>query len=326
MSQDAMARWLSGFLGPGRRFPTARHLAVAAGVSTRAVNNLTATGRTSPATLCALADAVGTPRTEAFTIAGWLRPQDLPQPAPGARQMQLPARQPLMAFDLEIATPIQGSQPMPPREPLGITCAAVWTEGNPEPLLAWGGRHAGGYEPRMTRAEAAELLAEITRLAANHRLATWNGTGFDLPVLGAEAGDLSTARRLAAGHIDMMLHVLAVKGWPIGLNAAAKGMSLPGKAEGTSGADAPDLWAQGHHQQVIDYCSQDARTTLDVALAGEDHAELYWHSQSGRPQSLSLREGWLTVPQALAQPLPHTPWIKEPVRRETFTSWLFPNA
>ena len=202
----------------------------------------------------------------------------------------------------------------PSKELLGITCAAVWTETNPQPLLAWGGRAADEHAPRMTQQEARDLLEEIRTLAQTHRLATWNGTGFDLPVLGAEADDLATARQLAAGHIDMMLHVLAVKGWPIGLNAAAKGMSLPGKAEGTAGAGAPELWAQGHHQQVIDYCSQDARTTLEVALAGEHRRLLTWRSQSGRAHSLSLAEGWLTVPEALNQPIPDTPWIEDPVK------------
>lgn len=325
MPETNIANWLSGFLGPGRTYPTAHHLAQAAGVATRTVNHLAATGRASPETLILIADTVGTPRLEVFVIAGWLRPEDLPAPRQGSENMLTPHHKPLMAFDLEIATTIQGSISMPPKEPLGITCAAVWTEGNPQPLLAWGGRATGEHAPRMTRAEARDLLHDIRALAQNHRLTTWNGTGFDLPVLGAEAGDLATARQLAAGHIDMMLHVLAVKGWPIGLNAAAKGMSLPGKAEGTAGAEAPELWAQGHHQQVIDYCSQDARTTLDVALAGEDRQLLTWRSQSGRAHSLPLEQGWLTVPEALAQPTPDTPWIKEPVRRETFTAWLFPH-
>ena len=230
---------------------------------------------------------------------------------------------PLMAFDLEIATTISGNIAMPPSDPLGITCAAIHAEDLPVPILHWAGKDAGTHHGHMTEQEAHRLLQDISRMAHTHRLVTWNGTGFDLPVLGAEAGDLSTARHLAFEHIDMMLHILAVKGWPIGLNAAAHGMGLPGKSETTSGADAPRLWAEGQHQQIIDYCDQDARTTLDIAVAAEAHRELYWHSRSGRPQTLDLRTGWLTVPDALEIPLPDTSWIQDPVRRETFTSWLF---
>ena len=194
MPNTDIATWLSGFLGPGRTYPTANHLAQAAGVSARTINHLATTGRATPETLSRIADAVGTPRTEAFLMAGWLRPQDLPVPRQGSKHMPISRRKPLIAFDLEIATTIQGSISMPPKEPLGITCAAVWTEADTQPLLAWGARAAGEHAPRMSRSEARELLEEIRALAQNHRLATWNGTGFDLPVLGAEADDLATAR------------------------------------------------------------------------------------------------------------------------------------
>ena len=323
MNHSEIPSWLSAFLGPGRDYPTAQHLAKATGVSAKTINQLASTSRASPDTLIKIADAVGTPRVDILMMTGWLRQQDLTQHRTGSFSLLKPHNAPLMAFDLEIATNISGNVPMPPDPPLGITCAAVWAENQPEPLLAWGGRDAGDHGPRMSRKEAKELLHEIWHMAQTHRLATWNGTGFDLPVLGSEAGDMATARQLALSHTDMMLHVLAEKGWPIGLNTAAKGMSLPGKQEGTAGEDVPRLWTEGYHQQVINYCSQDARTTLDIAVTAEMQRQLTWHSRSGRPQTLSLHNGWLTVPQALELPIPDTPWIKDPVQRDTFTSWLY---
>ena len=113
MPEIDIADWLSRFLGPGRTYPTAHHLAQAAGIAARTVNPLATTGRAAPETLIRIADAVGTPRTEAFIMAGWLRAEDLKGPALGSKKMLIPHRKPLMAFDLEIATTIQGSITMP---------------------------------------------------------------------------------------------------------------------------------------------------------------------------------------------------------------------
>ena len=35
--------------------------------------------------------------------------------------------------------------------------------------------------------------------------------------------------RVALNHIDLMFHFFCEKGYPLGLDAAAKGMGLPGK-------------------------------------------------------------------------------------------------
>lgn len=85
MPETEIANWLSRFLGPGRTYPTAHHLAQAAGVAARTVNHLATTGRAAPETLTRIADAVGTPRLDAFIMAGWLRPEDLKAPVKEAR-------------------------------------------------------------------------------------------------------------------------------------------------------------------------------------------------------------------------------------------------
>ena len=37
---------------------------------------------------------------------------------------------------------------------------------------------------------------------------------------------------------------------------------------------------------------------------------------------MTLREGWLTVEEALRLPLPDTSWMDEPWPREKFTGWM----
>ena len=236
--------------------------------------------------------------------------------------MQTPAHKPLMSLHLEIATETKGIQSMPPTPPLGITCVAAWTEGTAEPVLWWAGQADGTHTPRMSHIEARSVLQHIAATSLTHRIVTWNGAGFDLPVLGAEAYDIPSASAIALNHIDMMLHILALKGCPIGLNAVAKGMDFSGKSDDTQGADAPRLWAEGHFDQVIQYCAQDARTTLDIALAGEDQELLKWQSLSGHWHNLDMTGGWLPVQNALLLLLPDTPWIKDPVTRESPTSWI----
>ena len=47
-------------------------------------------------------------------------------------------------------------------------------------------------------------------------------------------------------------------------------------------------------------------------------------AQPQRPSAVAIPpKRWLTVPQALELPIPDTPWIKDPVQRDTFTSWLY---
>jgi hypothetical protein len=71
--ETALARWLKQQFGPDRRFKSARHLAVAAGLSQGIVNIILERGHARPETLLKLADALEVPSERLFAIAGWLR-------------------------------------------------------------------------------------------------------------------------------------------------------------------------------------------------------------------------------------------------------------
>jgi len=68
-----------------------------------------------------------------------------------------------------------------------------------------------------------------------YTIVSWNGVGFAFDILAEESGMLKECQRLAGEHIDMMFYAVCVLGYGIGLDAAARGMKLQGKAEGICG-------------------------------------------------------------------------------------------
>ena len=238
------------------------------------------------------------------------------------KDLPIQSDHPYLAFDLEIAQVLpEGVENWKAYRPLGVTCAATLTSGE---LLLWYGETAeGNYAARMSQAELAPLVGYLMQAAAaGKHILTWNGLGFDFDILAEESGLLTECKGLALEHIDLMFHIFCLKGFPLALDTAAKGMGLPGKAPGMTGDLAPKYWAAGLYKQVLDYVAQDVVTTLEVARRVEREGDLRWISQRGSPQSLFLPQGWLPVKEALKLPLPDTSWMRKPWSRSKFTGWL----
>jgi hypothetical protein len=89
-----------------------------------------------------------------------------------------------------------------------------------------------------------------------------------------------------------------------------------------SGLLAPELWARGEYDQVLQYVEQDARCTLELAEACEHSGRLRWISRRGGSRNMPLPKGWLSVDEALKLPLPDTSWMTKPISRECCTEWL----
>ena len=175
----------------------------------------------------------------------------------------------------------------------------------------------------MTRDEAADLVHYLAnRTKEGYTLLTWNGLGFDLDILAEESGMFAECRHLATDHVDMMFQILCQRGFGVSLDAAARGMNIKGKPEGMTGSRAPVLWADGKREEVLRYVGQDVRTTMDVALACEFAGALHWISRRGKLRTMRLLDGWLSVGEALALPLPYTAWMDEPWKREEFVGWM----
>lgn len=227
-----------------------------------------------------------------------------------------------LAFDLEIAKPLpDGIEDWKTIRPLGICCAATLS-----------GNGTTTFHGRTPNGEIADQLEplDITQLVehlvaavdSGYTILTWNGLGFDFDVLAEESSELQTCKVLALDHVDMMFHIFCLKGYPLGLDTAAKGMGLPGKTPGMTGDKVPIYWAQGRRVEILDYLIQDVRTTLLLGQAVEQRRQLRWTSRSGKPQSLPMHDGWLTVRQAIELPEPDTSWMDDPWPRSKFMGWL----
>src|SRR5690606_12678720 len=107
----------------------------------------------------------------------------------------------------------------------------------------------------------------------------------------------------------------------LGLNAAAKGMGLAGKVEGMDGSQAPLLWQQGEYDKVLTYVTQDGITTLDLAAAITERGQIRWQTRKGKPNRVTI-PSWHTVTEALTLPLPDNAWLRNPMTRARFTSWM----
>lgn len=229
-----------------------------------------------------------------------------------------------LAFDIETAKDVPGEEfNWRAHRPLGISCAATLASDADQPLLWYGKTRDQLPEKQMSREDAQGLVQYLSNMAASgFRILTWNGLGFDFDVLAEESGAAASCGDCALGHVDMMFHVVCSKGYPIALENAAKGMGLPGKPPGMSGAKAPKLWAEGHFKEVLEYVEQDVRITMQIAQACEQRQRLEWITRKGTKSAMPLTNGWLTVREALRLPEPDTSWMSAPLSRRDFTAWL----
>ncbi len=230
-----------------------------------------------------------------------------------------------LAFDIEIAKAFPDGADWRNHRPLGISCAATLPADADEPKLWHGVTGENRPADQMSPQDIHGLVEYLQSMASQgYTILTWNGLAFDFPVLAEESGADEPCRSLAAEHVDMMFHVFCEKGFPVGLDAAAKAMGLPGKPRGMSGMLAPALWAQGKRREVLDYCAQDVRTTLDLATRCEKQGTFCWITRKGATQRMPLPGGWFDVGAAMKLPEPDTSWMSRPLARGKFTQWLRP--
>ncbi len=228
-----------------------------------------------------------------------------------------------LAFDIEIAKSLPNvSDDLKSYRPLGITCAATYT-GEEQPRLWYDKISEEEVAPQMSTQSLSDLVTYLEQMtSAGYTPLTWNGCGFDFDILAEESNQYPRCRTLAWNHVDMMYHFFRKTGYPLGLDKAAKGMSLPGKLAGMGGEMAPRYWAEGKWAIVLDYVAQDVRTTYDLARAVEKMGELRWINNKGMRSSLPFSEGWLPVCDAIKLPSPDTSWMRMPLNRNKFTGWL----
>lgn len=230
-----------------------------------------------------------------------------------------------LAFDIEIAKVMtSGETDWKAQRPLGISCAATLTSDEDKPALWYSTDEATGLPaPSMAVEDVQDLICYLRYMTntQGYKVLTWNGLSFDFDVLAEESYGMSDhCVDLALNHIDMMFQIFALRGHYLGLNKASKGMGLAGKLNGVNGADAPKLWSQGQHQQVLQYVAQDVRITMEVAQAVDKYKEIRWTSDKGRPNIVQI-DKWLTVTESLRLPEPDTSWMDSPPTRAQLMAW-----
>ena len=235
-----------------------------------------------------------------------------------------------VAFDIETSKVFQDeTSDWKRHRPLGISCAATLTNDG-EPRLWHGAEQADGkLSQQMAQAECLALAEHLLGLQSEGYLViTWNGLGFDFDILNEECRggiSLDRMRSAALAQVDMAFHMFCERGFMISLDAAAKGMGLAGKTEGMRGDIAPVYWAQGRAKQdeVLDYVTQDVRTTAQLYDRVSEQGELCWTSRTGRPSYWRPRgRRVLTAGEALKLPEPDNSWMSNPWPRSKFTGWL----
>lgn len=228
-----------------------------------------------------------------------------------------------IAFDLEIARELpEGETDWKQHRPLGITCAATFSEDDkhPQPFYSLA---PNSYAPQMRKDDLYELVKYLEyKVERGYTIVTWNGLAFDFDVLAEESGLYAQCAKLAMSHVDMMFHIFCLRGHYLGLDKAAKGLGLSGKTEGMNRAKAPQMWAAGQQRQVLDYVSQDVRTTLQVAQEVERLGMVMVQWTIARVVNTIDIDQWLTVADAQRLPLPDTSWMTNPVSRDRFTAWM----
>lgn len=230
------------------------------------------------------------------------------------------------SFDIEIAKIIpEGDTDWDAHRPLGISCAATILSGDERPVLWFEGQYSDPenptYGPRVTRESCGELVDYLTsRMYEGYIPLTWNGLGFDFKILAEESGMFKECKKLALNHVDMMFHFFCVKGFPIGLDSACRGMGLEGKPEGMNGAIAPVAWKEKRYEEVLDYVASDVIQPLQLAEAVQRRGWLTWFTKRGTPANVTIGD-WLTARAALDLPEPDVSWMNDPWPRSKFYEW-----
>jgi hypothetical protein len=230
-----------------------------------------------------------------------------------------------LAFDIETAKVTPEGEDVQLHRPLGICCWAVaWVDRHDVVVShSYSGTDAeGGMTPQMSREECIALVWRLHKaVERGFTILTHNGAGFDFDILAEESGMHSLCAHLALHSVDTCFLVHCLKGFPVGLDAIARGMGLQGKTDGMSGALAPQMWAEGRCAEVLAYVEQDVRATLNVALEIEKLRLLAWISRSGK-RNILLVPQLLTVEEALRLPEPNTSWMSDPLPRSRFVGWM----
>jgi hypothetical protein len=217
-----------------------------------------------------------------------------------------------------------------------ITCAAVYSHEEGAKLFFTPASE--GFAPRLSIKDASSLLDELWNHSQKGALIiSWGGTAVDFRALSsALSGDDERQRKcsqLVMNHIDIPIASATDIGMMMGLDAAAKGTGQGSKSNLTS-TEAPRLWSEGKHKEVLDHVKLDATLTLKVydSIMSTVPPSLTWSTRSGRTKtwycyfiadSYRNRIRLSTVGECMTRPSAFVPFaIPSGMDREKAVEWL----
>ncbi len=229
-----------------------------------------------------------------------------------------------LAFDIEISNvfDLGPGEDINKYAPFDVAVAATQIAG---------GEHRLWFSPgpddkpllNLERRHARELLEYLEQMQGEgYAVCAWNGLGFDLRWVARAADDVATASRVARAMYDPMFQFFKLKGFPVGLDAVARGLGI-GMKKTMAAADAPREWQAGNHQRVCDYVLGDVRMTLEVVSAIVRKRQIAWITQRGKRSAVPLPR-LRTVEDCMCDPMPDQSWMSTPIPQEKFTHWLAP--
>lgn len=203
--------------------------------------------------------------------------------------------------------------------PFNISVAATYCEPD-KALDLWYGGTVDDPAQEMNGYTVFQMFEHIQeRQADGMDIFTWNGN-FDFRLL---SNLLPFNRTEVVGvflkSFDPMFQMFMQRGFPVSANAAAKGFGLPLKP--MLGGDAPRLWRDGCHQQVMDYVTYDVTTLAQIVKGIQVEHGLRWVKKTGGI-GFEPFERLLTVEQCLNMPDPDNSWMDKPLKKEDFILWL----
>ena len=228
----------------------------------------------------------------------------------------------LVAFDIEISNvfDLRPGEDIDKYAPFDVAVAATQVHG---------GEHRHWFSPgpddrplvNLQQEHARELLNYLEQMQQDgFALCAWNGLGFDLQWIARAADDRAKASRIARAMYDPMFQFFKLKGFPVGLDAVARGLGI-GMTKSMDAADAPREWQAGNHKRVFDYVLGDARMTNEIVSSVVRRREITWVTQRGKRSTVPVPR-LRTVEDCMRDPMPDQSWMTRPIPQERFTRWL----
>jgi DEAD/DEAH box helicase domain-containing protein len=139
------------------------------------------------------------------------------------------------------------------------------------------------YETDEYRSYLEEDLPKLYKdLEQSGRIITYNGIGFDMPVLNNYyAGDL-----LQLPQCDMLAIIRESLGFRIKLDDVAA--ATIGTKKSAHGLLAVQWWKEGKVKEIIDYCQQDVKVTKEVYEFGLEHGYILFDDRTGERRQVNV--------------------------------------